>query len=175
MISLMRPSALNLPVSRSRAGANRALELLPSNYAAREKLANVLIRMGKFDEGIAQCRELLRRMPYHAPSYLTMAYAMVQLRSFDEAIAAYQQAMRLHPSYSVDGYNAIGVVQTLQGRFDLAAASFQKAIDLDTAHAKSADLLYKLSYALQKLGRSAEAQRALEEAKEGAMASDPKR
>src|SRR5207253_5993852 len=64
----------------------RALELLPGNYAAREKLANVLIRMGKFDEGIAQCRELLRRMPYHAPSYLTMAYAMVQLRSFDEAI-----------------------------------------------------------------------------------------
>jgi tetratricopeptide (TPR) repeat protein len=145
-----------------------ALELLPGNYAAREKLADALILMGEFDEAVAQCRELLRRMPYHPPAYLTMAYALAQLRSYDEAISAYQQAIRLHPAYAVDAYHAIGIIQTLQGRFDRAAESFQKAIDLDTAHAKTADLLYKLSYALQKLGKTAEAQHALE----GAMASD---
>jgi len=145
-----------------------ALELLPGNYAAREKLADALILMGEFDEAVAQCRELLRRMPYHPPAYLTMAYALAQLRSYDEAISAYQQAIRLHPAYAVDAYHAIGIIQTLQGRFDRAAESFQKAIDLDTGHAKTADLLYKLSYALQKLGKTAEAQHALE----GAMASD---
>jgi len=145
-----------------------ALELLPGNYAAREKLADTLILMGEFDEAVAQCRELLRRMPYHPPAYLTMAYALAQLRSYDEAISAYQQAIRLHPAYAVDAYHAIGIIQTLQGRFDRAAESFQKAIDLDTRHAKTADLLYKLSYALQKLGKTAEAQHALE----GAMASD---
>jgi tetratricopeptide (TPR) repeat protein len=142
----------------------RALDLLPGNYAARERLAGALIQMGKFDEGLAQCRELLRQMPYHPPAYLTMAYALVQLRSFDEAIWAYEEAMRLHPAYAVDAYNAIGVVQILQGRFDRAASSFQRALDLDTGHAKTAELRYKLSYALQKLGRSAEAQRALDDA-----------
>ena len=148
-----------------------ALELLPGNYAAREKLADTLILMGEFDEATAQCRELLRRMPYHPPAYLTMAYALAQLRSYDEAISAYQQAIQLHPAYAVDAYHAIGIIQTIQGRFDRAAESFQKAIDLDTGHAKTADLLYKLSYALQKLGRTAEAQHALE----GAMASAPTR
>jgi len=148
-----------------------ALELLPGNYAAREKLADTLILMGEFDEATAQCRELLRRMPYHPPAYLTMAYALAQLRSYDEAISAYRQAIQLHPAYAVDAYHAIGIIQTIQGRFDRAAESFQKAIDLDTGHAKTADLLYKLSYALQKLGRTAEAQHALE----GAMASAPTR
>jgi Flp pilus assembly protein TadD len=93
-----------------------------------------------------------------------MAYALAQLRSFDEAIWAYQQAIRLHPAYAVDAYNAIGMIQTLQGRFDRAAQTFQKAIDLDTSHARTADLLYKLSYALQKLGKTAEAQHALQSA-----------
>ena len=149
----------------------RALDLLPGNYAARERLADALIQMGEFDEGLAQCRELLRQMPYHPPAYLTMAYALVQLQSFDEAISAYEQAMRLHPAYAVDAYNAIGVVQILQGRFDRAASSFQRALDMDTGHAKTAELRYKLSYALQKLGRSAEAQHALE----GAVASGQER
>lgn len=149
----------------------RALELLPGNYAARERLADALILMGEFDEAIAQCRELLRRMPYHPPAYLTMAYALAQRRSFDEAIWAYQQAIRLHPAYAVDAYNAIGMIQTIQGRFDRAAQTFQKAIDLDTSHAKTADLLYKLSFALQKLGQTGEAQHALE----GATASDQTR
>jgi tetratricopeptide (TPR) repeat protein len=128
-----------------------ALELLPGNYAARQKLADALVLMGRHDESIAQCRELLRRMPYHAPAYLTMAYALAQLRSFDESIAAYERAIQLHPAYAVDAYHAIGVIQTLQGRFERAAASFQKALDLDTGHAKTKDLLSNLSYALQKL------------------------
>jgi tetratricopeptide (TPR) repeat protein len=151
-------------VAAAAAEFRRALELLPGNYAARERLVDALVLMGDFDEAIAQCRELLRRMPYHPPAYLTMAYALAQLRSFDEAIWAYQQAIRLHPAYAVDAYNAIGMIQTLQGRFDRAAQTFQKAIDLDTSHAKTADLLYKLSYALQKLGKTAEAQHALQSA-----------
>ena len=148
-----------------------ALDLLPGNYPAREKLADALIQMGEYGESVAQCRELLRQMPYHAPAYLTMAYALAQLRSFDEAISAYEQATRLHPAYAVDAYNAIGVVQMLQGRFDRAASSFQRALDLDTDHTKTAELQYRLSYALQKLGRSAEAQHPLD----GATMSDPQR
>ena len=96
----------------------RALELLPSNYEVREKLADALTEMGKYEEAIAQCHELLRQMPYHAPAYLTMAYAQAQLGSFDESIASYERAIELHPAYALDAYTNIGIIQLHQGRFD---------------------------------------------------------
>lgn len=143
----------------------RALELLPSNYEVREKLADALIDMGKYDEAIAECRELLREMPFHAPAYLTMAYAQAQRGSFDDSIASYEQAMALHPAYAPDTYNQIGVIQLHQSKFDLAAASFEKAITADTGKTRAAELTNNLSYALQKQGRYAEARRVLEEAR----------
>jgi tetratricopeptide (TPR) repeat protein len=142
----------------------RALELLPGNYEVREKLADALIEMGKYQEAIAQCHELLRQMSYHAPAYLTIAYALAQLRSYDESIAAYERAIELHPAYAPDAYNQIGIIQLHQGSFDRAAASFEKAMAADTGQVRTADLSHNLSYALQKLGRYAEAQRVLEHA-----------
>ena len=149
----------------------RALELLPGNYVASDKLASALAQLGEFDAAIAQCRDLLRRMPYHPTAYMTMAYALARNGSFDESIAAYQQAIRLHPAYARDAYTNIGLMQLHQGRFEQAAANLQKAIDLDTGHARTTDLPNKLGYALTQLGRHAEAQRALE----GASATDRER
>jgi tetratricopeptide (TPR) repeat protein len=149
----------------------RALELLPGNYVASDQLASALAQLGEFDAAIAQCRDLLRRMPYHPPVYMTMAYALAQSGSFEESIAAYQQAIRLHPAYARDAYTNIGAIRLREGRFEQAAAIFQTAIDLDTDHTRTTDLLNKLGYALTRLGRYAEAQRALE----GASASHRER
>jgi tetratricopeptide (TPR) repeat protein len=131
----------------------KALDVLPGDYAARDKLATALVRSGKFAEGIAQCRELLRRMPYDAPEYLTMAYAQARLGSFEESIAAYERAIELHPDYALDAYMNIGIIQLHQGTFDRAAASFEKAIEADSGHVRTAELRYNLNYALQRLGR----------------------
>jgi tetratricopeptide (TPR) repeat protein len=128
-----------------------ALQLLPGDYRTREKLVDALLRMGRFDEAIAQCRELLRRMPYHAPAYLTIGYALTQLGSLDESIAAYARAIRLQPAFAVDGYNQIGIIQLHQGRFGLAAKTFQKAIELDNRHARTAELQHNLRYARAEL------------------------
>jgi tetratricopeptide (TPR) repeat protein len=130
-----------------------ALELLPSNYEVREKLADALTVMGKYEEAIAQCQELLREMPYHAPAYLTMAYAQAQLGSFDESIASYERAIELHPSYALDSYTNIGIMQLHQGKFDRAAESFRKAIAADTSQIRTTDLREKLNYALERLGK----------------------
>jgi tetratricopeptide (TPR) repeat protein len=143
----------------------KAVELLPGNYAAREKLADSLIKMGKFEEGITQCRKLLRRMPYHAPAYMAMAYAQAQLGFLDQSIADYQRAIELHPAYALDAYTNIGVIQLHQGRFDRAVKSFEKAIAADANQARSAQLRFNLSYALEKLGRHDDARRVLMEAK----------
>jgi tetratricopeptide (TPR) repeat protein len=131
----------------------KALDILPSDYAARDKLAAALVRSGNFDEGIAQCRELLRSMPYYAPAYLTVAYAQAQLGAFDESIAAYERAIKLHPDYALDAYTNIGLIQLHRGIFDRAAASFEKAIKADVDHIRTPELRYNLNYAMQRLGR----------------------
>ncbi len=131
----------------------RALELLPGNYEVREKLADSLAEMGQYDGAIAQCRELLRQMPYHAPAYLTMAYAQAQLGSFDESIASYERAIELHSANALDAYTNIGIIQMHQGRFDRAAVSFERAMAQDNAQARSEALRKNLNYALQQLGR----------------------
>jgi tetratricopeptide (TPR) repeat protein len=145
----------------------RALELLPGNYVAREKLADALVQLKRFEEAIAQCRELLRRMPYHPPAYLTMAYAQARLGLLDESVAAYERAIELHPVYALDAYTNVGIIQLHQGKFDSAVASFEKAILADRGQLRTRDLRSKLSYALEKLGRHTEARRVLE----GAMPS----
>ena len=130
-----------------------ALELLPGDYRARENLADALIKMGRLDEAIAQCRELLRRMPYHAPAYLTIAYALAQMDSLDASISAYQRAIRIQPAFTVDGLNQIGIIQLHQERFAAAAVTFQKAIQLDKSHDHTAELQQNLRYAREALAR----------------------
>jgi tetratricopeptide (TPR) repeat protein len=67
----------------------RALNILPGDYGSRQKLAETLIRMRNYEDGIGECRTLLTQKPYHAPAHFTMAYALAQLQQFDESIAAY--------------------------------------------------------------------------------------
>jgi tetratricopeptide (TPR) repeat protein len=135
----------------------KALDILPGDFAARDKLAAALVRSEKFEEGIAECRELLHSIPYDPSAYLTMAYALARLGSFDESIAAYRKVMTLRPELAVDAYNEIGIIESLQGRYDAAAATFQKAIDLDPNHTKAVELAKNLASVLKELGRDAQA------------------
>ena len=82
-----------------------------------------------------------------------MAYAQAQLASFDESIASYEKAIELHPAYALDAYTNIGIMELHQGRFDRAAASFEKAIAADAGQVRTAQLRNNLNYSLQRLGR----------------------
>ncbi len=130
-----------------------ALALLPGDYLAREKLVDVLIKTGDLSAALEEGHELLRRMPYHAPAYLTIAYALARLGRLEESIGAYERAVELQAAFAVDAYNQIGVIQLHQGRFAPAVANFQKAIELDTARTRAAELQYNLGYARAELGR----------------------
>lgn len=63
-------------------------------------------------------------------------------------------AIQLQPTFAVDAYNQIGVIQLHQGRFAPAAATFQRAIELDTARARAAELQYNLRYARTELAKA---------------------
>jgi tetratricopeptide (TPR) repeat protein len=124
-----------------------ALDLLPNNHLAREKLVDALLELEQFDAALAESRELLRRMPYHGPIHLSMGYALARLGRLEESIAAYKLAIERQPELAVDGYNQIGIIQLHQKRFASAAATFQKAIELDTGHVRAPELQQNLGYA----------------------------
>jgi tetratricopeptide (TPR) repeat protein len=56
----------------------------------------------------------------------------------------------------------IGIIQLHQGRFDPAVASFEKGLSADNDHEQTAELQHNLVYALQRLGRYAEARQVLD-------------
>jgi Flp pilus assembly protein TadD len=72
--------------------------------------------MGKYDEAIAQCRDLLERMPYHPTAYMTLGYALAQTGKLDESIAAYRRAGELHQPYALEARTRIGIIRQRQGR-----------------------------------------------------------
>ena len=82
-----------------------------------------------------------------------MAYALARLGSFDESIDAYRKIMTLRPELTIDAYNEIGIIESLQGRYDAASAAFQKAIDLDSNHTKTTELGEKSCFRIEKAGQ----------------------
>jgi tetratricopeptide (TPR) repeat protein len=124
-----------------------ALDLLPNNHLAREKLVDAMLKLERFDDALAEASELLRQMPYHGPIHLSMGYALARLGRLEESIAAYELAIQRQPELAMDGYNQIGIIQLHQKRFGLAAATFQKAIELDTGRVRSPELQQNLGYA----------------------------
>ena len=141
----------------------RALDINSGDYAARQELGEALIRTGKFEDGIAECRTILEAKPYHAPAHFAIAVALSHLQRFDEAIGAYEQAMRFHPAYTFVANRTIGLMRLQQNKYELAAESLRKALDASPG-AQDADLLYGLSQALKQLGRHDEADRAMRSA-----------
>jgi tetratricopeptide (TPR) repeat protein len=142
--------------AKAAAEFERALELLPTNYEVRQKLADALTMMGKYPGAIEQCQQLLRQMPYHAPAYLTLAFAQAQLGSLDESIASYRKAVELQPDYALDAYTNIGIMLLRQGKFEEAADSFNKAIAADVKKVRTTQLRDQLRYALQKSQEASE-------------------
>ena len=96
----------------------RVSRLLPGSYVAREKLTIRLVQLGQFEDAVTEYRELLRRMPYHAPAYLAMGYAEARLGLFDSSIASYERAIELHPMYALDAYTNMGTIQLYQRKLD---------------------------------------------------------
>ena len=122
----------------------KALELLPGNYLAGDRLAGVLARMGKHREAIAECRALLRRMPYHPTAWMTLGYALAQTGEYEESVESFERAARLHPAYAVDAYTSIGVIRLQQERYEPAAAAFRMALERNPTAARRPDILRRL-------------------------------
>ena len=72
-------------------------EKLPGNASIEATLANQLIAVGLFDEGIERLRKLLADSPDQASLCLTLGHALKTVGDTEQAIAAYRAAIRIRP------------------------------------------------------------------------------
>ena len=107
----------------------RALEQVPQFADGRIRLAEAFIRLGRLDDAIAQCRELLRIRPRYGPAYRTMAFALNRKNLTPEAIAAYRLAIALDPTFSTV-HLELGSLLAARGDGAGAAEHFGRAVDL---------------------------------------------
>ncbi len=74
-----------------------ALEAWPQALEARVRLAEALLRLGRAEEAIAQCRLLQSWRPRSGQGWVTMAWALLRLERHGEVREALQRAAQVDP------------------------------------------------------------------------------
>jgi tetratricopeptide (TPR) repeat protein len=135
------------------AHARRALELKPDYAEALGNLALAMANLQRLDEAAELLRHAIATEPWNPDLHLRLGFVLVNQGRFEEAQAALEQVLALCPT-SHDAFNLLGRVAFMRGSLDLALVHYGHALELkhDFVDARSG-----VGYALQALGRFAEA------------------
>lgn len=138
----------------------KAVQINPSLAEAHTNLGNVLLRLKRPDEAIAQYEQALSILGPDATNYNNMGNAYLQLGQYDRAKGLYLKALKLKKDF-VDVYRNLAQAYQGLGEFDKAVAQMQAAVILKPADAQN--FLY-LAQLYRKMGRIAQAQTAFSKA-----------
>jgi tetratricopeptide repeat protein len=86
-------------------------------------------RQRKLPEAEALCREILEKLPTHAPTWQLLAVVLVGLNQPDTAIKIFRQLLADQPD-DVDVLVNLGTAIAKSGRLDQAIATFERAMRL---------------------------------------------
>ncbi|MCB9853085.1 MAG: tetratricopeptide repeat protein [Phycisphaerales bacterium] len=148
-------------ISNARAGTDDP-DLLASAHRA---LATVLVNNGKFAEGAAEFRELIRLDAGCATAHAGLGSALAELGNFEGAVSSLREAVRIDSNMGGAQYN-LGTLLARLNRFDEAIPCYEHAI---ATMPDDADLLNNLGYALMRTGMLKESSQRLRQA----LALDP--
>ncbi|HEU4588024.1 MAG TPA: protein kinase [Gemmatimonadales bacterium] len=107
----------------------RALAADPSYANAHHWYADFLAGRGRLDEALREMRRAAQLDPLSRIIAAEVAWVLYTMHRDDEAMAELDRALRLDPNFS-QNYMVRGFIQTHQGRYREAIASFRRAIDL---------------------------------------------
>jgi Flp pilus assembly protein TadD len=88
------------------------------------------IGTGNLKDAIAQFHRGTELAPDNAVAYYDLGFADARSDRTEEARTAFEKALSIEPT--ADTYNELGNVLLLEGRFDPAAAMYEKSIALDS-------------------------------------------
>jgi tetratricopeptide (TPR) repeat protein len=137
----------------------RALQLNPKSWRARELNASLLVSLGRFDDAIAQARLLTQSDPLSARYADTLGRTLFFAKRYDEAVDVFQNSLRLDPTIW-ETYSLLGQAYLKKQSFPDAIAQFKKARELEDTISEPLAFLGR-AYALA--GNKAEAQKLLQE------------
>lgn len=112
------------------ASYRNALLLQPENTEWRLGLTRCALKQKKFDDCAALLDVLIARYPEKADFWMLQAHAFIGLKQPLKAAENFEAVDRLGKS-TVDSLHTLGDIYVSEKVMDLAAAAYQRAIDLD--------------------------------------------
>ncbi len=137
----------------ARSHLERAVELLPSRPESRSLLGNVLKRLGRYEEALAQHGEALRLAPASVAVLSDLASALMAAGELDAALDRFRQAAALGGHVAATHAN-LGTALQVAGRENEACTAFRAALAID---AENLPALTNLGTCLKRLGQLEEA------------------
>lgn len=136
------------------------MEKLPRYAPAHGNLGVAALKLGRYDQAIAEFGEELRINPSSAAAHANLGLALSGRGRLDEAIAEYKQALEIDPNHA-GAHNDFGTTLTQRGEWDRAISEYREAIRLDPDQAGA---YYNLAAALSRRGHQGEAIKQYQEA-----------
>jgi serine/threonine-protein kinase len=107
----------------------RATELTGGDATTRQWYGEMLMKVGRLDDGIRELRVAQRLNPLSAVIVSNLGWALYSAGRQEEAVSTFRSAAELNPTFA-HSYEGLGSSYLEQGRFPEAIAQFQKATDL---------------------------------------------
>ncbi len=135
-----------------------ALALQPGDPEIEDALAEALLRAHDLDEAIPLLERLTRAQPANASLLLMYGDALLQDRQVDRAIPTLEQVANV-PGAPPTARALLGRAYVQAGKYQQAVPPLESALEPDD----DGDVHYQLARAYQALGRTDDAQKALQE------------
>jgi superkiller protein 3 len=113
---------------------NATLRSEPDCLAARYNLGKWYLKVGRYDDGIAQCRRILEIVPGDPGAEGVIAEIRLRQGKFAEASDAFEKLLARRPDLA-EAWCNLGFALLQQHRAGEASAAYQKALELDPNYA----------------------------------------
>jgi TolB-like protein/tetratricopeptide (TPR) repeat protein len=137
VLALIGAEPWSVILERAEPTVRRALELQPGLADAHSVMADVLVSLDRFEDGIAEAEAAIRLNPSDAAAHSYLGFALSTLGHVDQGLTALRRAHDLDPVDARTGIVLAGVAQAA-GRLDEAESLFAKMRKL---HAGSPNVL----------------------------------
>jgi tetratricopeptide (TPR) repeat protein len=118
------------------AAYERAEDMEPGDPRTIDALAQALFNNNQFDEALKQYQNLAEADPENNAPLIRIAEIQRRQGKYEDALTTIEKALKIDSTSLEAGYNQ-GLLLDVLGRFDEAAQTYQKMVDL-TSHANGA-------------------------------------
>lgn len=115
---------------RSLLAYDKVMKMAPNYVMVHYQRGGVLMKLGRYQEGVEEFNQSLKLDPVYAPTYFRLGLAYINLNQLDKALDYFEQSAKLDPNLA-DIYVNMGNIYFLQGKFSQAMQQYQKALSLD--------------------------------------------